>query len=372
MVAEQNKKLEQIISQIRSDISDEKFAKGQKLPTLIELAMQYGASLSTLRRAVEKLGEEGVVRSARGSGIYVSGLESARPKTKLPSRTVAVVFTLPNASTGWWEMFDAVTSALGDAGYEIAIYNNGGANSREKERCNLNQVYRRYPAGMIYIPDFALDITECLYKFKLSDIPMVIIDKQIDGIDFNFIASDNVEGGYLAARHLLDCGHKNIAFASNISLSRASSARDRFFGYCRALREAGIEIDDRFMATGYCRETYFDDLTDCNAQKNVISCFRENRATGIVAVNDFEAIRLMKAMEELHLLVPEDFSVIGFDNQNICNHLKAPLTTVAQDFRGIGATVAKTLLGLMKNPSPKTKQQLIPVKLVERESVKKL
>jgi DNA-binding LacI/PurR family transcriptional regulator len=372
MVTEKNKKLEQIISQIRSDIFDKKYVKNQKLPTLIELAAQYGASLSTLRRAVEKLGDEGVVRSSRGSGVFVSGFENARTKIKHLSRTVAVVFTLPNTSTGWWEMFNVVTSALGDAGYEIVIYNNGGTNSYEKERCNLNQVYQSSPAGMIYIPDFVLDITECLYKFKLSDIPMVIIDKEIGGIDLNFIASDNAEGGYIAAKHLLNRGHKKIAFASNILLNRASSARDRFFGYCRALQESGIEIEDRFIKTGYCRETYFDDVTYYNAQKEIISCFRDNQATGIVAINDYEAIRLMKAIEELHLSVPEDFSIVGFDNQNVCDHLKVPLTTIAQDFKEIGAAVAETLLGLMNKKHPKEKQLLVPVKLVERESVKKL
>ena len=172
------------------------------------------------------------------------------------------------------------------------------------------------------------------------------------------IGSDNQQGGYDATQHLLEAGRRSIAF-----LGTASSAYpeflDRWRGYCRALRAAGIEPDDRLRADAAPSEESGSAALDELAASGV-------EYDAIFAASDMTAIGAMHALEKRGLKVPADVAVVGFDDISAASLSSPRLTTVAQDPRQAAEALVDALIEAVEAGS--TRSRLLPVKLTVRES----
>lgn len=190
--------------------------------------------------------------------------------------------------------------------------------------------------------------------------PMVCIDLyDEEGLSrFVNIGLEDEKGGYLATRHLLDLGHRRIAFLSD-GLEEVDSAR--FSGYRKALKEAGVA----FFEEDFLRLCPWEDKRGASFEE---ICQRLGDYTAVFCVSDLYAVLLMAELADRGIRVPEDLSVVGFDDILLGRLHRPALTTVHQDISEKGTLAVSTLVGILGGSQPERQDRRLPVRLVERES----
>jgi DNA-binding LacI/PurR family transcriptional regulator len=171
---------------------------------------------------------------------------------------------------------------------------------------------------------------------------------------------DNVAGGYQATNHLINLGHRKIAYISDFLNDPFNSpVRDRFTGYKQALAEAGID----FRADYHCQDTHGRSQAK-QMTHNLLAL--PDPPTAIFAYSDTQAIGVIEAVQELGLSVPDDLSVIGFDNIEAAEYLH--ITTIRQALFESGVKGAELLLTLMETPASEPQAILLPTELITRHT----
>jgi DNA-binding LacI/PurR family transcriptional regulator len=202
--------------------------------------------------------------------------------------------------------------------------------------------------------------------------PLVLVDNVVPGVPVDAVLGDSFGGGRAAVAHLVEVGHRDIAFiggpfrVSPPPLRHMTntiwSVEQRALGYWTALSEAGIRPDDALYEG--------DNLTTAGgyaACRRLLASGR--RLTAIFCANDQTAIGAMRALHEAGLAVPRDVSVIGFDDIAIAQHLIPPLTTVRMDTEAIGAWAVRRLVARALAPAAITSTTALHVELVPRGTV---
>ena len=364
-----------IAAKIYGEIRSKVYSEKQKLPTLETLAGQYNTSVTTIRNAIAKLRADGVVYTIRGSGVYVSN--TVKPVNKSDLDTIAVIIYFARRSSSQIGLLNGITTYLNNKGYKVTLYNNTytgtGTRSRETEQVFLEQLYQNPPAGILYYPVILHETMDCLIKLQLAGIPLVLLDKEASGLNIPSIESDNVNGGFLATMHLIEKGHRKIAFIASSGIYEASTERDRFAGYCKAMMQNNLELNTSHIFTESNHGILLkSDKNKTNRLTEIIGRLHKDGVTGIFCINDDLAIQVINIMKSKKMTVPEDFSIVGFDNLEISEHLDPPLSTIAQDFNEMGELAAQTVISLIKNKHASAGRQFVPVNLIERGSVKSI
>jgi LacI family transcriptional regulator len=220
---------------------------------------------------------------------------------------------------------------------------------------------RNYDGVIIagWVPDALLD---ALLKYNM---PIVIIDYIPHKQGFPSILIDNLRGGMLATEYLINNGHKNIAFLGG-EISH-SSIMERLQGYKLALEKADITIDDGLIITN---DEY---LSRQNGYKSAEKLFQQRKkVTAIFASNNATAIGVMQYLKDNGYKIPEDISLIGFDDVEADLLIDPPLTTIKVPKLEMGTEAVQLLLKMINNNSISPKKILVPVELVVRNSTKTL
>ena len=200
----------------------------------------------------------------------------------------------------------------------------------------------------------------------------MLVDNAIPGVAADAVLSDGFTGARTAVAHLVEHGHRDIAFIGGPfrvcppplqhRANTVWSVEQRALGYCSALREAGIEPDPRLYEG--------DDLTTTGgyaACRRLLAARR--RFTAIFCANDGSAIGAMRALHEARLAVPRDVSLVGFDDIEVAAHLIPPLTTVRVDKMAIGACGVQRLAARALSPGAVTSTTTLHVELIVRGTV---
>lgn len=200
---------------------------------------------------------------------------------------------------------------------------------------------------------------EYLRDLKNRGISFILINRFVKGIEDNCMALDNERGGYEATRHLLELGHRDIAYVSG-PLSW-EDARDRLSGHRRALREAGIDFDERLLKQGDFHETG-------GARATWDLLHNGQSFSAVVFGNDEMAAGAMDVLRAQGLSIPADISVVGFDNARWARYLFPKLTTVNYPVADMGRTAARWVLKHVYDEDIGALQKLFVPELVERAS----
>lgn len=249
------------------------------------------------------------------------------------------------------------------SGVEVIVRNSnfdtmitGVANPEECRRW----VKKRNLDGLIFLGEFP----ENLYnEIKKLDIPIVLIDTygKFTNVHNNVRVNDEL-GGYLATKHLIDLGHKDIAFIAT-NLSRSPVDTKRYQGYKRALQEQKIVNNPQLLFE--VNEVKFE-------QRYIVDEILQlkQRLTGIVTVSDVLAIGIMKALHDRQKLVPEDYSIVGFDDLSISQYTSPGLTTIRQDIFEKGKSAAELLVRSIDLANSEHQTMELPVELIIRQSTR--
>jgi DNA-binding LacI/PurR family transcriptional regulator len=179
-----------------------------------------------------------------------------------------------------------------------------------------------------------------------------------DGEPGATVSSDNEQGGFEATRHLLENGRRAIAFIGTATAGYPEFLH-RWRGYCRALRAAGIEIDERLRVDGDA-----SDLAGRAAVAQLVA--RGTSFDAVFAASDVAAIGAMHALQDLGRRVPDDVAIVGFDDLPAASLSSPPLTTVTQDAHRAGAALIDSIVEAVEIGS--TANRALPVRLTVRES----
>lgn len=196
---------------------------------------------------------------------------------------------------------------------------------------------------------------------ELADhLPLVVLTRQVEGLENQCVCLNNFEGAYRATTYLIEMGHTAIAHITG-NLSH-QDARDRRDGYLQALSDAGLQINQNFIVEG--------DYTEASGVMGVARLLSSRDGvpfSAIFAANDQTAAGARLALHRRGIRVPEDVSLVGFDDLPSSPYMTPPLTTIRQPALEMGEKAAQLVLAMLEDKP--IQGQLFPIQLIIRESV---
>lgn len=194
-------------------------------------------------------------------------------------------------------------------------------------------------------------------RLARAEIPCVGIDMDLTGENVEVVMSDNEGGAIAAVRHLYELGHRRIATITGMVESRPGA--DRLRGYRAAVQAVGLAYRDEYVAYG---DFYAESGREGAARLLAL----DEPPTAIFAAADMMAIGAMRAVAEAGLRVPEDVSIVGFDDIGLAPHVNPPLTTMRQDKLGLGGAAGDALVARVAGDPDRSPLRTLPVELVVR------
>ncbi|USD66265.1 HTH-type transcriptional repressor PurR [Vibrio sp. SCSIO 43136] len=334
------------------------------MATIKDVARLAGVSTTTVSHVINKTRfvaeatQEKVNKAVKELNYAPSAV--ARSLKCNSTRTIGMLVT-QSTNPFFSEVVDGVESYCYRQGYTLILCNTGGI--YEKQRDYIRMLAEKRVDGILVM---CSDLTEELHQMLDShaDIPKVVMDWGPESSGADKIIDNSEEGGYLATQYLIENGHTNIMCLSG-HLEKAA-CKERIAGFRRAMDKAGLPSDDSKIIEGN-----FECDTAVLAADKIIA-MGEERPTAVFCFNDTMALGLMSRLQEKGIKVPEDVSVIGYDNIDLSGYFSPPLTTVHQPKRRVGKTAFELLLQRIKDKEHERRVFEMQPELVERKSVQKL
>ncbi len=266
------------------------------------------------------------------------------------------LITPDNSNPFYAELARAIEDAGFAAGYSVILCNSDL--SDEKQQAYIDVLLSHKVDGVIFI-DIMDVVPKAVERILAEHIPLVLTnaDNPIPAIDQVLI--DNYQGGYLAGQYLLRLNHRRIGC---ITLYHPHSYQSkRIVGFRQALSESTIELTEADFTLGNGRYE-----SGYKAMQDLIQ--RHPDLTAVYVYNDLMALGAMNALHMLGKRVPEDISIIGFDNIFYASAFGPSLTTIVQPITAIGQECVALLLERLQHPEKAPTHTMLPVELIERSS----
>lgn len=326
--------------------------------TIRDVAKRAGVGVGTVSRVINK----STAVSAQTRQKVLSAIKELnyRPNTFArrlslgKTLTVAVIvahFSNPSVV----ERLRGVERALSQSHYDMVLFN---VETIERRDACLEEITRRERVDGILIISILLEDLD-VERFLQSGVPVVLIDAMHPHL--NYVMIDDYEGGYLATQHLIELGHTKISYLADgtndpFNFSPPSS---RYEGYTQALKDAGISYNEQ-----YVEECDLDRVSAKEAALKLLT--QPDPPTAIFTYCDTQACGVLEATRDLGVRVPEDVSVVGYDDIEIAQYFQ--LTTINQSLFLSGWRGGKMLLEVMANERPLLHQEYLSPKLIVRET----
>ena len=328
-----------------------------------DIAARAGVSIATVSHALRKpervseVTRKKVLAAADEVGYTRNNL-AASLRT---SRSGNIVAIIPDVADGHNAgIIKAIEKVAHSRGYSVLLGDTQGSEKREREFAAMTR--SRQADGIILMSHrLPFDLSE---NFSVTDLPPLVNGCEFTGVDgVPEIAIDDRQAAVDATTHLIGYGHRKIAVITGDM--HTTSSRKRLEGFRSAMGDAKLEVDEQWVVYGEysagCGETAANTLL-----------VRKDRPTAIFCFSDEIAMGCMYSLRQHGFRVPEDVSVIGFDDIPSARYLAPSLTTVAQPQDDIGATCATILLDLIDGKKPAKLHHILPHRLVLRESTRRL
>lgn len=330
--------------------------------TIRDVAEKAGVSVSTVSRVltsnapVQEVTRKVVEDAINELGFRPNGL--ARSLRSNETKTIGLI--IPDVANPFFpEVARGVEDAACKRGYSVILCNSG--NDRSKETMYFQVLQERRIDGIILTGSGSL--SEYAQLREMDRFPVVFLDRNAEGLDVDSVESDSYNGACQAVQHLIELGHREIAFVSGSSATSTGSRRQR--GYIDTLAGHGITPPPEYIVPGdFTLEAgRFAGLTLLNGSR---------RPTAIFVSSDIEAIGVMMAAESLRLSIPRDLSVVGFDNTLLSTVTRPALSTVSQPKYDMGQQAVKLLIERLQKKRQKVKHVVLPTRLEVRGTTAKV
>ncbi|MBN1640595.1 MAG: LacI family DNA-binding transcriptional regulator [Anaerolineae bacterium] len=328
-------------------------------PTIRDVAKHAGVSKSTVSRVLsarDRPVSDGAKRRVLAA-VEALGYEPnplARGLRRGETRTLGLVVR-STANPFFAEVARGAEDAALAQGYSLLICNTDGDPARE--RSYIDVLLRKQIDGIFFLTARTRD--DQMRSILRQGIAVVTTARPSPDLATDCVWTDNVAGGRAATSHLVSLGHRRIACiagARDLSLSE-----DRLAGYRAALAEARMPVEERYVVLGDFRPE-----GGYQAARRLLAL--DPRPTALFACNDLMAIGAICAATEIGLAVPQDLSVVGFDNLELAAFGNPPLTTIAQPTHEIGRIAAAMLIDRLQEPALPLQIRMMETELVVRRS----
>jgi len=279
------------------------------MPTIRDVAKLAGVAPITASRVISNSGyasdevRQRVNQAAEQLGYVPNVL--ARSLRSKRTRTLALVLT-DITNPFWTTVARGVEDAASEEGYHVIFCNTD--ESASKQESYLEALIQKQVDGILLVP--ARSKESPIKLLHQQNVQVVLLDRRLPNMEVDVVRCDSSGGAYQLVQLLLKLGHRRIAILSGPS--GVSSADDRVAGYQRALQEAGLKTEDQLIIYGdFSLESGYQMTHDLLAMTP--------RPTALFASNNFIAIGALKALHDAGLVVPEDMSVVGFDDFQIAS-----------------------------------------------------
>lgn len=327
------------------------------MATIKDVAALAGISYTTVSHVVNKTRPVSQevrlkVEEAIKSLDYVPSAVARSLKAKT---TATIGLLVPNSLNPYFaELARGIEDYCERNGYCVILCNSD--DNPQKQRSYLRMLQEKRIDGLI-VTSVGGDsgLAEGLAGVRT---PMVIVDRALDGLEADLVRIDHEYGAYLATRHLLELGHRDIACIGGPAYTNV--AQMRMAGFCRALKEAGVQVPvERVLES---------DFTSTGGYNAAASLLEKDPPSAIFAGNDMMGIGVLRAAAERNIRVPTELSVIGFDDIQMSRYVYPALTTVGQSILQLGEMAAEVLLRRIATPERPTDQRIVTPSIVLRES----
>jgi LacI family transcriptional regulator len=267
--------------------------------------------------------------------------------------------------TGQQRIFWGMNQTLGQAGYHTVFLDQSETIGLENEHADREATHLQYALdqgfGGIVFYCYSYYSNRDLLRKVARKVPLVLIDRELSGVESDFVGVTNHQGMYEATNYLIGLGHRRIAYITRSE--PLNTVQDRLQGYLAALRE---KFHSNYYEMVLAVPSTGGDVWP--SIDTILSLPPDERPTAFVCVNDYEAVNMAERLERFNINVPDDVSIIGCDNIITKLPNGVGLTTIAQPFEEIGKEAAKLFLRRVGNRKADISHVECPTRLVIRES----
>ncbi|MBN1286782.1 MAG: GntR family transcriptional regulator [Anaerolineae bacterium] len=342
----------QVSDILRRRLIDGVWEKDSLIPPEHQLCREFSVARGTVRQALDRLEQEGLLRREQGRGTFVTGIQTPR---KLAGEQIG--FIVPYVrDTFVPTILLGLEHGAEEQGFSVVF--NHVSNSPQQQADAIVRFADQNLAGIILYP------VDSIHGGPIGEMvkrgyPIVLVDRYLRDTLTDYVMSDHFGGALRATQHLISLGHRRIAFVS--WRDPAVSIEHRMAGYQRALTEADIPFDPALTweVEGYpdIAQNAFDNLLGARAT-----------FTAAFAANDQIALAIYKAARTMGLRVPHDLALVGFDNLDIAAQLDTPLTSVAQPAFDLGYRAVQLLIKRISGDVRDFQRVILPTTLIVRQS----
>jgi len=330
--------------------------------TIRDVAQSAGVSPTTVSHMINQTRHVSVEVTARvrASMLELGYRPNALARSLRRGETGTIGMILPDSSNPYFaEVGHAIESEAFSHGYSLILCNSEG--DQDKESFYTRVLMEKQADGIMFISS---GVEDSSIRMLLGlHIPLVVIDRMCGNLAIDVVLSDNYRGGYDAAEYLAGLGHRRIGMITGPT--RVTPSAEREAGFRQALSDRGMEMDDSLIVAGA-----FSAQTGYHAALMLLN--RIQPPTAIFASNDMMALGSLRAAYEHGLRVPEDLSLIGFDDIELASYVVPPLTTMSQPKDKIGRAAVDLLVRRIENPERAPERIVFPSSLVLRSSCRRL
>lgn len=346
---------------IREKIIQREFAAGDRIPTELELSKTFSLSRDTVRQAIGVLEEEGLLERKKGSGTYVieQKINSQLLSSGVKKGTIGVVlnelndYIFPSIARG-------IDQVLKQHGYAMKMQFT--SNQISMERDILQSVLTDEYAGLIIEPTKSAlpPVNKDLYERMAQEKPSVLIHAKMNEVNISSITMGDERAGKYMTNFLIENGHRNIGFIYKFD---EQTGTNRYLGSLKALQQNNLPINDEHICWFLSEE--LPTLFQKNIPERVERILQE--CTAVMCQDDRVAANLITYLKNKNIRVPEDISVVGFDDSDVAEVYN--ITTINHLKEQFGAYVAEKLISKIENPSLDISYDFSP-KIINRKTVR--
>lgn len=347
------------------NIDKGRFQYGDKLPSENMLCSKFSVSRQTVRKALDELEDVGAIERRKGSGSYVKK-QMLKPKNNMVGVCMSFLdnYIFP-------EVLSGIEGVLTEAGYGIDL--GFGHNRVENEARFLERMIDSNVAGLIVegiksaLPNPNIKYYKALTANK---VPIVFVNNYYPDFPCTCVLMEDEKWTYDITNLLIAAGHKKIAGYFKFD---DLQGHWRYAGYIRAMMDAGLEVDENCIGWYDSSNTAHTPQKMDMLEEDLVSSIDE--CTALVCYNDFVAKRLIGKLDKKGRKVPDDISIVGFDNSVDAKINGNDLTSVNHPKEKVGIEAAQRLLHLIKNPEEIKEERVccyMPSFIRERSSIKKI
>jgi len=328
--------------------------------TIKDIAKLANVSITTVSRVINNK-TEGVSEETRERILQLVKEHEYQPNAiargLVTKKTKTLGLIIPDITNPFFpDIARGVEDSAHIYGYNVFLCNTD--DNLDKESEYINALKEKYVDGIIFTSS-SIPKQEHIKELIKSGIPIVIMDRRIESDDIYGVFLDNYEGGYIATKHLIDLGHKKIGCITGPLYSK--SARERLEGYKGCLNENGLEYDESIVFEGDYKIN--SGITGSEKLLNL-----NKKISAIFVCNDLMAYGSYKTIRSRGYKIPDDISIIGFDDIYLSQILEPQLTTIRQPAYDMGLTAARMLIKLIEGEKLNRKIINFKPKLIIRQS----